>query len=617
MSRWLVVIPVLLPQSAAVCYFLFPNVSLIGLLAASAAFPLLVAALASKNPEIIMLVLLPFLAIYQAFSLLSEPIRKFFSPPDIRYVAKGKVKRVAVIGAGSAGITAAKEAMQAGLDVVIFEQTAAIGGNWVFREEEAHSSVYRSTVINTTKQMNAFSDYPMPDETATFPHHSELVKYFNNYAEHFDVVSKVRFHTKVVDVQLISQDRWRVVSRETDPDEVGKPDEKNAKVRSDCESPVPDPSQHITEEYDAVMVCNGHHHQPLWPDFPGQEKFKGHVIHSHSYKDPTSCGKGFNYHNKRVLVVGVGNSGADIAVELSRVTEKLYLSTRTGLWVLPKFVDGMALDHTWTTNRLIQMCLPEAFTHSSFFTWLFSDVVEYKITKSQGDMKAWGMRPKYRAVQSHTTVNQDLLHRIGVGSIAMQDNVREVLEDGVVFEDGSVVQLDAIIFSTGYLIRFPFLSKAISPVNDENHIRLHHFMINPKHSPTMVFIGFIQPVGALMPISELQARWAVQIFTGERGIPKPEELERRISSRLNELWKVFLRRPRHTTESLYSPIVEALAEEIGCVPRLWNPRNWKVLKELLLSPHGWSVTYRLQGPGKWTGAASALKKAYNQMGQFP
>lgn len=103
--------------------------------------------------------------------------------PPTQFVPKGKVRKVAVIGAGPSGIAAAKEALAAGLEVTVFEQTGDIGGTWVFREKEGQSSVYRSTFINTSKQFMCFSDYPMSDSLPTFPHHKQIIKYFREYAK--------------------------------------------------------------------------------------------------------------------------------------------------------------------------------------------------------------------------------------------------------------------------------------------------------------------------------------------------------------------------------------------------------------------------------------------------
>lgn len=189
--------------------------------------------------------------------------------------------RVAIIGAGASGLTSIKCCKDEGLEPVCFEQEDAIGGLWYFTEEERHSSVYRSTVINTSKEMMCFSDFPIPKEYPPFMHHQLIMKYLHLYAKEFDLYKCIRFRIKVVDLKKApdfeESGKWEILFQELDgknPDAVNK------------------------EVYDAVMLCVGHHSEPSWPSFPGMDEFSGLKIHSHSYKDFKP------FENKKVLVVG-------------------------------------------------------------------------------------------------------------------------------------------------------------------------------------------------------------------------------------------------------------------------------------------------------------------------
>ena len=189
--------------------------------------------------------------------------------------------RVAIIGAGASGLTSIKCCKDEGLEPVCFEQEASIGGLWYFTEEERHSSVYRSTVINTSKEMMCFSDFPIPKEYPPFMHHQLIMKYLHLYAKEFDLYKCIRFRIKVVDLKKApdfeESGKWEILFQELDgknPDAVNK------------------------EVYDAVMLCVGHHSEPSWPSFPGMDEFSGLKIHSHSYKDFKP------FENKKVLVVG-------------------------------------------------------------------------------------------------------------------------------------------------------------------------------------------------------------------------------------------------------------------------------------------------------------------------
>jgi len=207
--------------------------------------------------------------------------------------------RIAIIGAGASGVTATKACLEEGLEPVVFEKTSFTGGLWRYHDDDVNgiASVMKSTIINSSKEMSAFSDFPPPKEFPNYMHNSKMVRYIDLYGETFNFKKYVHFRHEVVNLSP-SDDyektgRWKV------------------KVRDLSKSP-PVESQDI---YDGVMICTGHHTTPLKPTFPGQEKFKGEIIHTHSFK------KADAFHDKRVVVVGVGNSGGDAAVELSSVAK--------------------------------------------------------------------------------------------------------------------------------------------------------------------------------------------------------------------------------------------------------------------------------------------------------
>lgn len=191
--------------------------------------------------------------------------------------------KVAIIGAGASGLTCIKCCKEEGLEPVCFEQEDSMGGLWYFTEEERHSSVYRSTVINTSKEMMCFSDFPIPRDFPPFMHNEKIMQYLHLYAEAFDLHQYIRFHTKVVDLRKASDfeetGKWEILFQEQNSE---------------------DPEAVKVEVYDAVMLCVGHHSEPSWPSpsFPGQDEFTGLKIHSHAYKDFKP------FENKNVLVVG-------------------------------------------------------------------------------------------------------------------------------------------------------------------------------------------------------------------------------------------------------------------------------------------------------------------------
>ena len=216
-------------------------------------------------------------------------------------------KRVAIIGSGASGITAIKACVDEGLEPVCFERTARLGGLWHFTEtsEDGQACVMRSTVINTSKEMMCYSDFPIPKTFPNFMHNTKVMEYFNMYVENFKLKQYIRFETCISKVSkaanFTTTGKWNLTMM----------DKKTGKT---------------TEEvFDAVMVCTGHHADKHIPHFPGIDDFQGQVLHSHDFKD------GFAYRNKRVVVIGIGNSGGDAAVELSRFASQVRVQSIHGI----------------------------------------------------------------------------------------------------------------------------------------------------------------------------------------------------------------------------------------------------------------------------------------------
>jgi dimethylaniline monooxygenase (N-oxide forming) len=213
-------------------------------------------------------------------------------------------KRVAIIGAGVSGIIAIKCCLDEELEPVCFERTGNIGGLWRYEEEttEGQGCVMKTTVINTSKEMMAFSDFPPPADFANFMHNTKVLDYILLYAKHFDVLKHVLYQQEIVSVQKAddfdSTGRWVLTIR----------DHSNTAASTKSER---------REIFDAVLVCTGHHADKKLPNFPGHEVFRGRQIHTHDYRHH----KGLE--DKRVVVVGIGNSGGDVAVELSKIAKQV------------------------------------------------------------------------------------------------------------------------------------------------------------------------------------------------------------------------------------------------------------------------------------------------------
>ena len=201
-------------------------------------------------------------------------------------------EKVCIIGAGGSGIVACQVLNARGIPFDCFEKGSQVGGNWRYENDNGMSSAYRSLHINTSRRVMAFKTLPMPDHFPDYPNHFQMAAYFDEYADHFGLREKIRFRTEVVSVEP-ADGEWEVTVEDAD-------------------------GERETERYRAVLVANGHHWDPRWPEpaFPGAEEFEGEQMHAHHYREPDVL------RGKRVLVLGIGNSAVDIAVESSRIADE-------------------------------------------------------------------------------------------------------------------------------------------------------------------------------------------------------------------------------------------------------------------------------------------------------
>ena len=202
-------------------------------------------------------------------------------------------RKICIIGAGPSGITAAKNCMQAGLDFVLFEKNNKVGGNWVFDSKTGHSSVYENTHLISSKSWSEYEDYQMPDDYPDYPNHYQLQQYFEGYAKHFGIYTKIKFDHTVSKVERNQDGNWLVSYIDSD-------------------------GQNQSEIFEVLMVSNGHHNVPKYPQYPGE--YTGRFLHSHDFK-----GVDEGWRDKKILIIGAGNSACDIAVEAARVSKIVHM----------------------------------------------------------------------------------------------------------------------------------------------------------------------------------------------------------------------------------------------------------------------------------------------------
>ncbi|KAF9116195.1 hypothetical protein BGX27_004302 [Mortierella sp. AM989] len=518
-------------------------------------------------------------------------------------------KRVAVIGAGCVGLAAIKECLDESdrIDVVCFEQQPHTGGQWRYvdvtkENPNPYSSMYKSAIINTSKPMMTFSDYAIPGSWPTYLHNKKVVQYFDMYADHFQLKKHIRFSMKVVEIRELKdeQNRWMVRSH---PIVSGVPTQ-------DSESAI------IQEEiFDHVMVCTGHHSVPRYPSFPGMnleesDAYTGEQIHSHFYRDSEK------FKDKNVVIVGLGNSGVDLAVDLSMNQCQVYLSRRSPIWVAPRWLLGKPLDQ-YTTRFTFWVPL----IVFQFISWALLSLTLPKMHPL--------MKPKRKMFENHTTVNSILHERISTGTIIPEVNIKRIGPGKrVEFEDGTAIDdIDVIIWCTGYHVSYPILDPEIVADGREglesNRVWLWNYMLPPRH-PNIAFIGLFQAVGALMPIVELQSRFLVQIWAGRSPsaspIPDAATMDKEIQKIQQKIRKQYDDAPRHTIQVDYAPYSDKLAEQIGCYPSFKRlVQHFGVVEGINLwleATFGPPIPmhYRLVGPHAWEGDREKKVQGQNRDG---
>ncbi len=427
--------------------------------------------------------------------------------------------KLAIIGAGCSGFTTAKRLRDAGVDFDWYEASDRIGGNWAYANPNGMSSAYQSLHIDTSKTRLQFEEFPVPADWPDFPHHSLIAKYFNDYVDHFGLRPLIRFNDAVEKVERLDgvPARWRVTSVAGGGD------------------------------YDGVVVCNGHHWSPNRPEWPGS--FDGTIMHAHDYKTPFDP---VNMVGRRVVVVGFGNSAVDIASELGQrsLTARLFLSTRRGVWVLPKFLSGRPIDKTplpaWLPLPLMRALARRA------------------VVRAVGRMEDYGLpTPDHRPLDAHPTVSGEFLNRMSNGDITIKPAIERFDGGDIHFADGSVEAADVIITATGYNIEFPFLSADDARVTD-NHIPLWKRMVQPDPAlHSLWFMGLAQALPTLVNLAEQQAKLLAAWATGRYALPDARTMAAVIVADEARYQGNYYKSRRHTMQVNFEPYVAELARELA------------------------------------------------------
>jgi hypothetical protein len=407
-------------------------------------------------------------------------------------------KRYAVIGAGAGGLCAAKNLLAEGIDVTVLEIGSHIGGLWVYENDSGLSPAYKSLHINSEAKVSAFGDFPFPPGTGLYPDHVEMARYFRAYADHFGITPRIRFRSRVA---MIEPAEGRFALRLADG---------------------------ATDTFDGVVVATGHQSVPRDP--AGMKSYSGEYLHAHGYRTPD------RFAGKRVLVIGPGNSGVDIAADICTVTERTVLSARSPVLIMPRMMFGVP--NSRTLGKLEKPWVP----------WSIRVKARALLTRMfHGRMEQWGFRtPKGR---THPISHPTLISHIAWQRIGVKPGIAAVEGRQVRFVDGSGERFDCIIAATGYRTTFPYLPAELSPLDSQGHrLRLYNRVAHPA-LPGLFFIGFFDVSGGSnIRMMDHQAEYIAAAAGGRLRLPDQAGMQAAIDADFAWAETQFPDRPRYGLE---------------------------------------------------------------------
>ena len=317
---------------------------------------------------------------------------------------------VAVVGAGPAGLCLARRLADTDADFRVFERAADVGGIWDI--DAPGSPMYESAHFISSKTLSGFPDFPMPEDYPDYPNHRQILVYIRSYADRFDLRRHVEFNTGVLHAALDEDGRWRL--------------DLGAGRQASCR----------------YLVCaNGVTWEPNLITWPGA--FDGEIRHSVTYRSADE------FAGKRVLVVGAGNSGVDIACDAAFAADQAFLSVRRGYHFIPKHLFGKPSD---------------VFAHNGPHLphWIEVRAFSVMLRMLNGDLTRLGLpKPDHRVFESHPLMNTQILHYLGHGDCIAKADVASFDGPEVVFTDGTREQIDLVITATGYHHASPYLDDGV------------------------------------------------------------------------------------------------------------------------------------------------------------
>jgi len=385
--------------------------------------------------------------------------------------------KYAVIGAGPSGLAAAKNLLAQGIACEVLEAHDTLGGIW--NRSNPRSSVYATTHTITSKPVTAYPGFPLADELPPYPRHDEILSYLESFASAYQLTDCIRFGQDVVGVRPEEDSSWRIETADGS-----------------------------TRHYRGVIIANGHNWSPRYPTYPGQ--FAGETLHSRDYDSPSI------FDGKRVLVVGAGNSGCDIAVDAARHSDSVLVSMRRGYYFVPKFVFGKPVDQVGQNTQSTR--LPIGLVRLGYRALLrvaFGYPTDYGLPA-----------PDHRLLETPPIVNSLLPYYVAHGRVKPRPDIAALDGDKVEFVDGRVDAIDVIVYATGFRLQLPFI--------DTRHLgwrdgRPDLFMMAMSRQHDNLFVaGLTDGTGGHFPTVDLQTQVMARFIAGlDAGSPAARALARR------------------------------------------------------------------------------------------
>ncbi|GAB2581133.1 NAD(P)-binding domain-containing protein [Ramlibacter solisilvae] len=422
--------------------------------------------------------------------------------------------KVCVIGAGVSGLCAMKELDRAGVPFDTFDERAGPGGIWQYQEAPGRTCAWASLHMNSPRGTYDFSDYPMPKHYPDFPSRQQVLDYLDAAIDHYGLRAAIRFHRRVLRVE---------------------PEAEGWRVTLDGGS---------STLYRAVVVANGHHNEPNLPAVAGS--FTGRMMHSGEYRHREP------FAGLRVLVVGYGNSGSQIAVDLSHSARQVLLAMRSGTWIFPHYIRGVRIDR-WLDPRMAGL-LPHRLDDL-----IFSGL--YRLLAGRPDRHGLP-KPRRGLASIFPTIAENLVNRIGDGRIRVVREPTAYEGNSVTFADGARAEVDAVIHATGYRMTFPFLDPQLLQVAD-NRMRLYMRTFHPRF-PTLSVIGGYQAQAqwGFLPLMECQAKLVAAHLAGRYALPPAEVIEASMDADERDTARRFVDTPRHHYQLMGPVYLRKWAQEL-------------------------------------------------------